>query len=60
MLYHTQNRQMYMKEVLEDHKNEMSRFHLHKKSSANVEDVDKQFLRYYKEKVICRSFNYFV
>ncbi|KAL4234297.1 hypothetical protein ACF0H5_005948 [Mactra antiquata] len=47
---HLQNRQRYMKDVLNDHKQEMSRFQLHKKTSNNVEDVDKQFLKYYQEK----------
>lgn len=44
---HIQNRQLYMNDVLDDHKQEMSKFQLHKKSATNVEDVDKQFLKFY-------------
>ncbi|XP_045191544.1 uncharacterized protein LOC123548399 isoform X2 [Mercenaria mercenaria] len=44
---HIQNRQLYINDVIEDHKQEMSKFHLHKKSATNVEDVDKQFLKIY-------------
>lgn len=40
-----------MTDVLEDHKQEMSKFHLHKKSATNIEDVDKQFLKHYTTQV---------
>ncbi|XP_060586870.1 uncharacterized protein LOC132742458 [Ruditapes philippinarum] len=38
---------MYMNDVIEDHKQEMSKFQLHKKSTTSLEDVDKQFLKIY-------------
>ncbi|XP_052817428.1 uncharacterized protein LOC128243601 isoform X1 [Mya arenaria] len=48
--FHIQRREMYIADVLEDHKHEMGKFQLHKKSTPQLEDVDKQFIRCYSAK----------
>ena len=44
-----ERRQMYMDYVIDDHKEEMAKFNLHRQKS--VSDVDNKFLRCYSAKV---------